>query len=98
MKHTTRLIIIAMLFAGSSYAQNFMPLFNGKDLNGWYSFIKGKGKNNDSNQVFTVQDGLLHITGQDFGYIVTTAKYTDFHLIAEFKWGEKKYPPRENRP
>ena len=79
-------------------AQEFKPLFNGKDLSGWYSFLKNKGKNNDSNQVFTVNNGLLHITGQDFGYIVTNKTFTDFHLIVEFKWGEKKYPPRENQP
>jgi hypothetical protein len=81
---------------GHVIAQEFKPLFNGKDLNGWYSFLKNKGKNNDSNQVFTVNNGLLHITGQDFGYIVTEKAFTDFHLVAEFKWGEKKYPPREN--
>jgi hypothetical protein len=72
-------------------------LFNGKDLTGWYSFLKNRGKNNDSAKVFTVHDGLLHITGQEFGYIVTERKFTDFHLVVEFKWGEKKYPPRENR-
>ena len=77
-------------------AQEFQPLFNGKNLNGWYSFLKNKGKNNDSNQVFTVNNGLLKITGQDFGYIVTEKTFTDFHLVVEFKWGEKKYPPREN--
>src|SRR5258705_13804108 len=77
-------------------AQDFKPLFNGKDLSGWYSFLKNKGKNNDSNLVFTVNDGLLKITGQDFGYIVTEKTFTDFHLVVEFKWGEKKYPPREN--
>jgi len=77
-------------------AQPFTSLFNGKNLNGWYSFIKNKGKNNDSNQVFSVSNGLLHITGQDFGYIVTEKSFTDFHLVVEFKWGEKKYPPREN--
>ena len=85
-----------VLLSSNIIAQDFEPLFNGKDLKGWYSFIKNKGKNNDSNQVFTVNGGMLHITGQDFGYIVTEKSFTDFHLVAEFKWGEKKYPPREN--
>ncbi len=90
-------LISVIIFSFSySNAQEFKPLFNGKDLGGWYSFLKNKGKNNDSNQVFTVNNGLLHITGQDFGYIVTERTYTDFHLVAEFKWGEKKYPPRES--
>ena len=99
MKNIAVFIFIG-LFAISPFnylvAQNFKPLFNGRDLDGWYSFLKNKGKNNDSNQVFTVSNGLLHITGQEFGYIVTDKVFTDFHLVVEFKWGEKKYPPREN--
>jgi len=98
MKYLFRLVVIAILLFSTAHAQKMKPLFNGKNLNGWYSFIKNRGKNNDSLGVFSVQDRLLHITGQEFGYIVTEKKYSDFHLVAEFKWGEKKYPPRENRP
>jgi len=78
-------------------AQEFKQLFNGKDLNGWYSFLKVSGKNNDTSNVFSLNDGLLKITGKEFGYIVTERSFTDFHLVVEFKWGEKKYPPREDR-
>ncbi len=96
MPHFILLVLFSGISITQSAAQKFKPLFNGKNLNGWYSFLKNKGKNNDSNQVFTVKDGLLKITGQDFGYIVTEKSFTDFHLVVEFKWGEKKYPPREN--
>lgn len=96
MKYTIQ-FIVAILLLGDTYAQKTRSLFNGKDFSGWYSFIKNRGKNNDSAGVFSVKDGLLHITGQEFGYLVTEKKFTDFHLIVEFKWGEKKYPPRENR-
>lgn len=96
MKYLIQLLFAVMLFCGT-YAQKKQPLFNGKDLTGWYSYLKTRGKNNDSLGVFSVKDGLLHITGQEFGYIVTDKKFNDFHLIVEFKWGEKKYPPRETR-
>lgn len=96
MKYIIQIIFFTLL-AGFTYSQKVQPLFNGKDLTGWYSFIKNRGKNNDSAGVFSVKDGLLHITGQEFGYLVTGKKFTDFHLTVEFKWGEKKYPPRENR-
>jgi hypothetical protein len=95
-QHFLLLVLFSTFFAATSFAQDFKPLFNGKDLEGWYSFLKNKGKNNDSNQVFTVNDGLLKITGQEFGYIVTEKSFTDFHLVVEFKWGQQKYPPREN--
>jgi len=96
-KHTCFLLmlLLGLLMHTNSRAQDFTPLFNGKDLNGWYTFQKGSGKNNDTAKVFSVQDGLLHITGAVFGYIATEKSYTNFHLVAEFKWGEKKYPPRE---
>ena len=96
MKNYFACIAFVVCCCGQATAQEFKPLFNGKDLSGWYSFLRNKGKNNDSNQVFTVNNELLRITGQDFGYIVTEKIYTDFHLVVEFKWGEKKFPPREN--
>jgi hypothetical protein len=84
------------LISFSANAQEKMkPLFNGKNLDGWYSFLKTKGKNNDPEKVFSVENGLLHISGKEFGYICTNKVYKDFHLVAEFKWGVKKYPPRD---
>jgi Domain of Unknown Function (DUF1080) len=77
---------------------DFKPLFNGKDLSGWNRFLKTKGKNNDPDTVFSVSNGLLHITGKEFGYVVTEKTYDNFHLVVEFKWGEKKFAPREDRP
>ncbi|MGC4035270.1 MAG: DUF1080 domain-containing protein [Chitinophagaceae bacterium] len=70
-------------------------LFNGKNLDGWYSFLKTKGKNNDPEKVFAIENGLLHISGKEFGYICTEKVYENFHLAVEFKWGTKKYPPRD---
>jgi hypothetical protein len=77
-------------------AQDFKPLFNGKDLAGWNTFLRTKGKNSDPDTVFSVSNGMLKITGKEFGYIVTEKTYDNFHLVVEFKWGVKKYPPREN--
>src|SRR5687767_12366903 len=90
-------LALLLLISSPLAAQDYTPLFNGRDLSGWYSFLKTKGKGNDPDTVFSVKDGLLKITGKEFGYIVTERSFTDFHLIVEFKWGEKKYPPRETR-
>ena len=43
-------------------AQQAEPLFNGKNLNGWYSFLRSKGKNNDPEKVFSIENGTLHIS------------------------------------
>ena len=71
-------------------------LFNGKDLSGWYTFLKGKGKNSDPNQVFTVQNGQIRISGEEFGCITTTEEFANYKLEVEFKWGEKTFAPRVN--
>lgn len=94
----TLFCFLSVLYCIHTQGQDFLPLFNGKDLDGWHTYLKSSGRNNDPAQVFSVKDGLLHITGQEFGYIATEKTYTDFHLVVEFKWGEKKYPPRENAP
>ncbi len=71
-------------------------LFNGKDLSGWYTFLKGKGKNVDPNKVFTVENGLIKISGQEFGCITTEKEFSNYKLEVVFKWGEKTCPPRVN--
>ncbi|HXL55390.1 MAG TPA: DUF1080 domain-containing protein [Chitinophagaceae bacterium] len=76
-------------------AQKTKPLFNGFNLKGWYSFLPSKGINNDPEKIFAVEDGLMHISGKEFGYIATKKIFTNFHLSLEFKWGIKKYAPRD---
>jgi hypothetical protein len=77
--------------------QQFTSLFNGKNLDGWYTWFQGKGKNSDSEKIFSVQeDGTLHDIGKNLGYIMTEKSFGNFHFILEFKWGERRWPPREN--
>jgi hypothetical protein len=64
--------------------------FNGKDLDGWYTFLHD-AKYEDPNKVFSVQDGMLRISGQGYGGITTKQAFKDYHLITEWKWGEKTW-------
>jgi hypothetical protein len=82
------------------------PLFNGKDLDGWETWL-GKtaedkepiGLNKDPNHVYTVVEvegkPAIRITGENFGALASKAEYENYHLRIEFKWGEKRWPPRE---
>jgi hypothetical protein len=65
-----------------------LVLFNGKDLTGFYTFLKNHGKNNDPDHVFTVENGVIHVSGAEFGYIATEKEYRNYRLTCEFKWGE----------
>ncbi len=74
-----------------------IKLFNGKDLTNFYTYLRGTGKNNDPEKVITVHDGMIHVTGKVFGCFVTEQEYQNYHLVVEFKWGTKTYPPREDK-
>lgn len=71
-----------------------VKLFNGKDLTNFYTWLKGLGKNNDPSQVFTVKDGMIRVSGEIFGGFVTEKEWENYHLVVEFKWGVKTWPPR----
>jgi hypothetical protein len=76
--------------------QEFIALMNGRNLDGWYIWLQGKGKNNDPDKVFTVEpDGVLHDTGKDLGYIMTNKSFGNYHFKLDFKWGNDRWPPRE---
>ncbi len=88
-----------MIFAQSSApaktpSARKIELFNGKNLDGWYTFIKGKGKNTDANHVFGVQKGNIVISGEEFGCITTNDEYENYKLLVEYRWGERTFDPR----
>jgi hypothetical protein len=74
-----------------------VELFNGKNLNGWYTFIKNKGRNNDPNKVFTVQNKMIRISGEEMGCITTNDEFENYKLTVEFKWGVLTYEPRVDK-
>jgi hypothetical protein len=62
--------------------------FNGKDLTQFDTVLETDGLNNDPTHVFTVEHGIIHISGTEMGYIVTKSDYKNYYLRAEFKWGK----------
>jgi hypothetical protein len=73
-----------------------LQLFNGKNLDGWYTFIQNRGRNIDPKEVFTVQHGQIRISGEEFGCITTHEAFENYKITVEFRWGEITYAPREN--
>ena len=85
--------------AGADIPDHGAPivLFNGHDLNNFDIFLKSHGLNNDPDQVFRVERGIIHISGKEFGYIITKQEFANYYLRAEFKWGEGTYAPRQGK-
>jgi hypothetical protein len=71
------------------------PLFNGKNFDGWYTYLGSSGKNHDPNGVFKVENGAIHILdvppgkGEN-GYLATTLEFSNVRIHAEYKWGVKR--------
>lgn len=70
--------------------ERVIPLFNGKNLDGFYSWL-ATTKYDDSRHVFSVVDGALRISGEVAGYLATQYEYRDYHLVTEYKWGQLTY-------
>ena len=70
-------------------------LFDGRTLGDCYTWLQDT-KREDPRQVFRVTDGMLHVTGDGLGGILTNKRYRDYHLVLEFKWGERTWHGREN--
>lgn len=69
-------------------------LFDGRDLSAFDTFIRGRGLNSDPERVFRVEDGLIHVSGHEMGYLLTKQTFHRFYLRAEFKWGEGTFGER----
>lgn len=67
--------------------------FNGKDLSGFYTYLHDH-KYDDPDKVFSVVDGVLVISGKEWGGVTSKDEFADYHLIAEWKWGGRAWPPR----
>jgi hypothetical protein len=81
----------------------FKPLFNGKDFSGWYLVSGSKRLEKDTNHLFTIHDGMVHMykdapdrSNQKFGYMITEKEYSHYHLRFEYKWGKKKFDGKVN--
>lgn len=82
-------------------SEGWTPLFNGKDLTGWYTFLQEHGKDSDPDKIVTIEDGAIHLykgfadkSKVVMGYIGTEEEYGDYHLRLQYRWGDAKFEPR----
>jgi hypothetical protein len=68
-------------------------LFDGTTLGDCYIWLKDSHRE-DPRRVFRVADGMIHVTGDGLGGLVTNKRYRDYHLVLEFKWGKRTWHGR----
>jgi hypothetical protein len=71
------------IVARSKTGKGITVLVLGANLNDWTFFLKDKSI--DPAKVFTLNNGIIHITGP-FGYMRTKKEYSDFKLHVEWRW------------
>ena len=98
----TGLALLVCVGAGARATSQEIPphkraivLFDGSNLKNFDTFLKSKGLNSDPDHIFQVENGVIHVSGKEMGYIITKQPYQNFYLRAEFKWGEGTYGERE---
>lgn len=85
-------------------ATAWTPLFNGRNLDGWTAhWAKPPTDERPASTLFTVENGELHIyasapagSAVQEAYLQTDGDYRDYRLSLQYKWGDKKFPPRMN--
>lgn len=74
-------VCLAVSTLHAAEEDDFVPLFNGKDLSGWVPC-------NIAPETFTVRDGMMVTSGSPVGTIRTAKMYENF--IIEFEWRHLK--------
>lgn len=82
------LVAVAVIgSAASARAEDgFKPLFNGKDLTGWTTYLGDSSVSPDA--VWSVKDGVIVCKGKPAGYLITKEEFGDYTL--RFEW---RFPP-----
>lgn len=70
-----------------------IKLFDGKTLGDCYTWLQDTHRE-DPRKVFTVADGMIHVSGDGLGSLITNKSYRDYHLVLEYKWGDKTWEKR----
>ena len=95
MRCATGLLILSAAIVFPARAAEPVALFDGKDMSKWYTFLRDHGQDKDPNDNFSIKDGILRISGQDFGGLTTRDEYANYEVEVVYAWGGKVWPPRE---
>ncbi len=86
-------ILTAALLAATllvSCSDKKVYLFNGKNMDGWKVVLKEEADAFSGASTFSVENEMIHITGQPFGYARTEKKYSNYLLHLEWRWAGPK--------
>lgn len=87
------MIAILAMASPAWTADNYVPLFNGKDLNDWRAKITGYPLGENYGNTFRVEDGVLKVSydqytefGNRFGHLFYKHPFTNYRLRVEYRF------------
>jgi hypothetical protein len=83
--------VLALSASPAAAQDDFKPLFNGKDLTGWRTFLKDDKA--DPAKTFVVKDGEIQVTGFPNGYVYTDKAYKNY--VLQYTWTYPKEQPEK---
>ena len=86
MKRNLAALLILGIFCFLSCGERETKLFNGKNLDGWTIHLAPDSGDVLESLVFCAKEGLINISGQPFGYMITDKSYKDYKLHLEWRW------------
>ncbi len=93
------LLLISCSSKKQSGSQDWIQLFNGKDLNDWSVKIKGYELNNNFMNIFRVEDGLMKVRYEgldtfrnEFGHIFYKEPFSRYKLRIEYRFTGDQVP------
>ncbi|MEQ1850418.1 MAG: HYR domain-containing protein, partial [Chthoniobacteraceae bacterium] len=70
--------------------QTVIPLFSGNSADLLYTWTPALGIHPVTER-FTVQNGILHVVGNEGGPLLSNDRYRDYVLVIEYKWGPRQW-------
>lgn len=93
------IVLIAISCQPGTKTQEWVSLFNGENLDGWDIKITGSELNNNYNNTFIVEDGLLKVNydeyeefNGEFGHIYYNEPFSHYKLRVEYRFVGEQAP------
>ncbi|MFT4540584.1 MAG: hypothetical protein ACI835_003035 [Planctomycetota bacterium] len=80
------LIALLCLVSCRSTGSRTLELFNGNDLDGWYTDIPDADDGSELPDSFVARDGMLVSNGSPQGHLITNEAFANYRLELEYRW------------
>jgi len=80
------LLLISLLLSFLSCSPPPIPLFNGKDLDGWHMDVPAMDNNPDTLKPFLVRNGNLVSLGDPRGHLISDQSFENYRLTIRYRF------------